>query len=84
MHSYGQRHVTISVPCWTMPRASHFTHAPMQEAASQAVLQRTRQRHLRHVPLVLEAQFPDTAATQPEMLAHHYTEAGCQEQAVSS
>jgi len=24
----------------------------------------------------LEAQFPETAATQPELLAHHYTEAG--------
>ena len=59
-----------------MPRAFHFKHAPIQEAASQAVLQRTRQRHQRHMAQVLEVQFPDTAATQPELLAHHYTEAG--------
>src|SRR5712691_7550761 len=31
---------------------------------------------------VLEAQFPETAASQPELLAHHYTEAGLTEQAV--
>jgi predicted ATPase len=30
----------------------------------------------------LEAQFPETVATQPELLAHHYTEAGLNEQAV--
>jgi len=31
---------------------------------------------------VLEAHFPEVAATQPELLAHHYTAAGCTEQAV--
>jgi predicted ATPase len=31
---------------------------------------------------VLEAQFPETAATQPELLAHHCTEAGLNAQAV--
>ena len=83
MHSHGPRHVATSVPWWTMPRAFHFKHTPMQGAASQSVLQRTRQRHQRHIAPVLEVQFPDTAATQPELLAHHYTEAGCREQAVS-
>jgi predicted ATPase len=28
------------------------------------------------VAQVLERQFPDTVATQPELLAQHYTEAG--------
>src|SRR5438128_773125 len=32
--------------------------------------------------MVLEAQFPETAATQPELLAHHCTEASLIEQAV--
>ena len=32
---------------------------------------------------MLEAQFPDIVETQPELLAYHYTEAGCQEHAVS-
>ena len=31
----------------------------------------------------MEAQFPETTATQPELLAHHYTKAGLTEQAVS-
>src|SRR5262249_7607496 len=31
---------------------------------------------------VLEAQFPETAESQPELLAHHYTEAGLTEHAV--
>jgi predicted ATPase len=31
---------------------------------------------------VLEERFPDTVETQPELLAHHYTEAGLKEQAV--
>ena len=82
MHSHGQRHVATSVPCWTMLPAFHCKHAPMQEAAYQSVLRRTRQQHQRHIAPVREAQFPDTAATHPELLAHHYTEAGCREQAV--
>src|SRR5262249_39015585 len=31
---------------------------------------------------VLEAQFPEIVETQPELLAHHYTEAGCTEHAI--
>ena len=31
---------------------------------------------------VLEAQFPETVATQPELVAQHYTEAGLTEQAI--
>jgi predicted ATPase len=31
---------------------------------------------------VLAAQFPETAETQPELLAHHYTEAGLAAQAI--
>jgi predicted ATPase len=30
----------------------------------------------------LEARFPEIVATEPELLAHHYTEAGCHAQAV--
>ena len=31
---------------------------------------------------MLEEQFPETKETQPELLAHHYTEAGLIEQAI--
>jgi class 3 adenylate cyclase len=59
-----------------------FKHALIQDAAYQSLLKRTRQQYHQRVAQVLEAQFPDTAATQPELLAYHYTEAGCWEQAV--
>jgi hypothetical protein len=32
---------------------------------------------------VLEAQFPETVETQPELLAQHYTEAGLSAPAVA-
>jgi hypothetical protein len=66
-----------------MPRASHCKHAQLQEAASQPVLQRIGQRHQPRMAQVLEAQFSATAAPPLELLAHHYTEGGCREQAVS-
>src|SRR5262252_8834358 len=31
---------------------------------------------------MLEARFPDTVEVEPELVAHHYTEAGCSAQAV--
>jgi predicted ATPase len=31
---------------------------------------------------VLETRFPETVETEPELLAHHYTEAGLSEQAI--
>jgi predicted ATPase len=34
------------------------------------------------VAQMLEVQFPDMVASQPELLAHHYTEAGLYAQAV--
>jgi predicted ATPase len=65
------------------PQATYlFKHVLIQDAAYQSVLKRTRQRHHQRIAQVLEAQFPATAATQPELLAHHYTAAGCHEQAI--
>jgi predicted ATPase len=65
------------------PQAMYvFKHALIQEAAYQSLLKRTRQRYHQHIAQVLEAQFPAIVETQPELLAHHYTEAECREQAV--
>jgi predicted ATPase/class 3 adenylate cyclase len=65
------------------PRARYrFKHALIQEAAYQSLLRSTRQQQHQHIAEVLEAQFPDTVATQPELLARHYTEAALTEQAV--
>ena len=59
-----------------------FKHALIQETAYASLLRRTRQHYHQHIAQVLEAQFPDTMVTQPELLAHHYTEASRTEQAI--
>ena len=46
------------------------------------MLRSTRQQHHQRIAQVLEAQFPETVETQPELLAHHYTEAGLSAQAI--
>jgi class 3 adenylate cyclase/predicted ATPase len=66
------------------PQATYtFKHALIQDAAYQSLLWSTRQQHHQRIAQVLEARFPETAATQPELLAHHYTEAGRTEQAIA-
>ena len=65
------------------PQATYlFKHALVQDVAYQSLLRSTRQRYHQHIAQVLEAQFPDTVATQPELLAQHYTEASLAEQAM--
>jgi TOMM system kinase/cyclase fusion protein len=65
------------------PQATYrFKHALIQDAAYQSLLRSTRQRHHQHIAQVLEARFPTLCATQPEVLAHHFTEAGLREQAI--
>jgi predicted ATPase len=65
------------------PQAAYrFKHALIQEAAYQSLLKSTRQQHHQHIAQVLEAHFPDLCETQPELLAHHYTEAGLAAQAI--
>src|SRR4029453_7137347 len=65
------------------PQATFFLkHALIQDAAYQSLLRSTRQQYHQCIAQVLEAQFPETVTTQPELLAHHYTEAGLTEQAI--
>jgi predicted ATPase/class 3 adenylate cyclase len=65
------------------PQATYtFKHALIQDAAYQSLLKSTRQQYHQRIAQVLEAQFPETAETQPELLAQHYTEAGLGEQAI--
>jgi class 3 adenylate cyclase/predicted ATPase len=59
-----------------------FKHSLIQDATYQSLLKSTRQKYHRKIAQVLEKHFPDTMETQPELLAHHYTEAGLNEQAV--
>jgi predicted ATPase/class 3 adenylate cyclase len=65
------------------PRSLYiFKHALIQDTAYQSLLRSTRQQYHQRIAQVLEARFPETVETQPELLAHHYTEAGLNEQAI--
>jgi class 3 adenylate cyclase len=65
------------------PRAKYiFKHALIQEAAYQSLLKRSRQRFHQQAAELLEVRFPELVAAQPELLAHHFTEAGLTEQAI--
>jgi predicted ATPase len=58
------------------PRAKYrFKHALVQDAAYQSLLKRTRQDFHSKVAELLENRFPEATRSQPELLAHHFTEA---------
>ena len=59
------------------PQATYlFKHTLIQDTAYQSLLKSTRQQYHRRISQVLAERFPETAETQPELLAHHCTEAG--------
>jgi class 3 adenylate cyclase/predicted ATPase len=65
------------------PRARYmFKHALIQDAAYASLLKRTRQQYHQQIAQMLEAEFAETVEAEPELVAHHYTEAGLNEQAV--
>jgi class 3 adenylate cyclase/predicted ATPase len=65
------------------PRARYiFKHALIQDTAYASLLKSTRQQVHQQIAEVFAAQFPALAETQPELVAQHYTAAGCTEQAV--
>ena len=65
------------------PQATYlFKHALIQETAYQSLLKSTRQQFHQQIAQVLETRFPAAVETQPELVAQHYTAAGCVEQAV--
>jgi TOMM system kinase/cyclase fusion protein len=65
------------------PQARYvFKHALIQDAAYQSLLKSKRQQYHQQIAQVLAERFPETAETQPELLAHHYTEAGLIVQAI--
>ncbi len=65
------------------PQATYsFKHALIQDAASASLLKSTRQHYHQRIAQVLESQFPEMVEAQPELLAHHYTEASLIEKAV--
>src|SRR5262245_53886933 len=65
------------------PQATYvFKHALIQDAAYASLLKSTRQQYHQRIAQVLESQFPETVETQPEVVAHHYTEAGLRVHAI--
>ena len=67
------------------PQAAYtFKHALIQDAAYQSLLRSTRQQYHQRIAQVLERRFPETTETQPELLAHHLTEAGLHAPAVEA
>jgi class 3 adenylate cyclase/predicted ATPase len=59
-----------------------FKHALIQDAAYLSMLKTKRQGFHQRIATVLEEMFPTTRDTQPELLAHHFTEAGAAEKAI--
>ncbi|HEV8711411.1 MAG TPA: adenylate/guanylate cyclase domain-containing protein [Candidatus Binatia bacterium] len=59
-----------------------FKHALVQDAAYESLLKSRRQQLHQQIAHVLEERFTETKETQPELLAHHYTEAGLIAQAI--
>ncbi|OAF07275.1 adenylate/guanylate cyclase domain-containing protein [Bradyrhizobium neotropicale] len=65
------------------PEANYsFKHALVQEAAYESLLKSRRQVLHKQIGDVLRDKFPVVAATEPEILAHHFTEAGLSEVAL--
>ena len=59
-----------------------FKHALVQDTAYQSLLKSTRQHYHNQIAQALIEQFAKTVETQPELVAHHYAEAGLEEQAI--
>jgi predicted ATPase len=58
------------------PQATYlFKHALIQDTAYHSLLKSTRQQYHHQIAQVLAERFAETTQTQPELLAHHYTEA---------
>jgi class 3 adenylate cyclase/predicted ATPase len=59
------------------PRAKYiFKHALIQDAAYASLLRSSRQQIHEQIAQLLETHFLQIVESQPELVAHHYTEAG--------
>jgi predicted ATPase len=67
----------------TPPDATYtFKHALVQDAAYSTLLRTRRQQLHGRIAATLERQFPEIAATQPELMARHCAMAGFVEKAI--
>jgi predicted ATPase len=67
------------------PNSSYlFKHALVQDAAYATLLRARRQQLHAAIAAALEREVPEIVAVQPELLAHHCTEAGLTQQAIDN
>ncbi len=60
------------------PQAHYrFQHALLRETAYHSLLKRTRKKYHQRIATLIKDRFPNIAIDNPEILAHHYTEAEC-------
>ena len=68
----------------SIPESTYiFKHALIQDAAYNSLLISRRQQYHQRVAQAFEERFAEAVESEPELLAHHYTEAGLISQAVS-
>ncbi|MGB8896584.1 MAG: adenylate/guanylate cyclase domain-containing protein, partial [Pseudolabrys sp.] len=60
-----------------------FKHALVRDAAYETLLKSRRQQLHGQIARTLEEKFPDIVVSQPEIVAHHFTEAGLVEPAIN-
>jgi predicted ATPase len=71
------RGVGAKQPRGTAPETTYtFRHALIQDAAYQSLLKRRRRQVHRQIAATMRDRYPEIAETQPEVLAHHFEEAG--------
>lgn len=67
----------------TPPEAMYsFKHVLVQDTAYQSLLRSKRQQLHAKIARMIEERFPEIAEARPELLAHHFTEAGFASQAI--
>jgi predicted ATPase/class 3 adenylate cyclase/tRNA A-37 threonylcarbamoyl transferase component Bud32 len=65
-------------------RATYFfKHALIQDAAYDSLLKAKRREYHQRIAQVLTTKFADIAEAQPELVAHHFTEAGRADEAIT-
>jgi predicted ATPase len=67
----------------TPPNAQYtFKHALVQDVAYASLLRVNRQQLHARIARAYETRFPEVAHAQPELIAHHFTEAGLTDAAI--
>jgi class 3 adenylate cyclase/predicted ATPase len=68
----------------SLPEATYiFRHSLMQDTAYGSLLRDKRRAIHQRIATALEAAYPERAETEPEVLAHHYTEGGIADRAIA-